>query len=61
MNKKGELLSKDIDQSILLAEIAPDSTVAVVTQTEKYAAVLTVYDSSGAEIYQCQAHEEYLI
>ena len=45
LNKKGELLSKDIDQSILLAEIAPDSTVAVVTQTEKYAAVLTVYDS----------------
>mgnify|MGYP003006464128 FL=1 len=60
LNKKGELLSKDIDQSILLAEIAPDSTVAVVTQTEKYAAVLTVYDSSGAEIYQWSSSRRIL-
>lgn len=52
LNKKGELLSKDIDQSILLAEISPDSSVAVVTQTEKYPAVMTVYDSTGAEIFQ---------
>ncbi len=60
LNKKGELLSKDIGQSILLAEIAPDSTVAVVTQTEKYAAVLTVYDSSGAEIYQWSSSRRIL-
>ena len=60
LNKKGELLAKDIDQSILLAEIAPDSTVAVVTQTEKYPAVLTVYDSSGAEIYQWSSSRRIL-
>lgn len=52
MNKKGEIYSKETESAILLADISPNSSVAVVTQTEKYAAVLTVYDSSGAEIYQ---------
>ena len=52
VNRKNEMFSKSAENRILMADIADNSNVAVVTQDEKYAGVLTVYDSNGSEIYQ---------
>lgn len=51
-SKKDEIYSKTIDQSILYAVLGDNSNVAVVTQTEKYPACLTVFDKNGSEIYR---------
>lgn len=60
MNKKGELFSKEIDNAILLAQIGSNSNVAVITQNEKFEAVLTVYDSDGNEIYRWQSYKKVI-
>lgn len=52
LNKKSQIYTKSLSSVIMLAAVAPNSYVAVVTQSEKYASVLTVYDESGSEIYQ---------
>ena len=51
LNKKNTVYSKKTDQPIVMAKIGSNGYVAVVTQTEKYSAFVTVYDESGAEIY----------
>lgn len=51
VNRKNELYEKSIDGRIVLADIADNSNVAIVTEGDKYASVLTVYDSNGSEIY----------
>lgn len=51
-SKKEELYSKTIDESILFAELGSNGYAAVITQTEKYPACMTVYDSNGSEIYR---------
>ena len=60
LNKKNQVYEKTVDQQILLAAIAKNSNVAVVTQTEKYASVLTVYDSNGSEIYNWSSNMRVL-
>ncbi|MDE6149777.1 MAG: hypothetical protein K2F81_06755 [Ruminococcus sp.] len=51
-SKKEELYSKTIDNSILFAEIGSNGYIAVITQTEKYPACMTVYDQNGSEVYR---------
>lgn len=51
-NKSGEVYEKSIEDQIIYADIAQNSNVAVITQTEKYVACLTIYDSNGTEIYR---------
>ncbi|MDO5124884.1 MAG: DUF5711 family protein [Ruminococcus sp.] len=51
-SKKEELYTKTINDSILFAEIGSNGYVAVITQTEKYAACMTVYNTNGAEVYR---------
>lgn len=51
-NKSGELFEKKTDASIIYAAIADNGNVAVVSQSEKYTAALSVYDSNGTEIYR---------
>lgn len=51
LNKKGTVYSKKTDNPILMAKIGSNGYVAVVTQTEKYSAFVTVYDETGTEIY----------
>lgn len=51
-NKSGQVYEKSIEGQIIYADIAQNSNVAVLTQTEKYVACLTVYDSNGTEIYR---------
>ncbi|MBQ6633163.1 MAG: hypothetical protein IJH80_03100 [Ruminococcus sp.] len=58
MNKKGELFTKEIEDPILLAQIGNNSNVAVVTQNDKYEAVMTVYDADGTLIYKWQSYKK---
>lgn len=51
VNRKNEIYSKTVDDRILMAEISDSSSVALVTQDEKYAGVLTVYDPNGTAVY----------
>lgn len=51
-NKSGEVYEKNIDDQIIYATLAENGNAAVVTQTEKYVACMTVYDSNGTEIYR---------
>ena len=51
MTRKGSVYTKKTDDPIMLAKIAPNGFVAVVTQTEKYAGFLTVYDETGSVVY----------
>lgn len=48
---KKEIYSKRLDSQILLGAVGADGSVAIVTQNEKYASYLTIYDKNGSEIY----------
>ncbi|MCD8096152.1 MAG: DUF5711 family protein [Ruminococcus sp.] len=50
-NKSGEIYSKSLDEVILTGAIGADGTAAIVTESDKYASVMTVYDGDGKEIY----------
>ena len=56
INKKGEIFKKTIDDLILLADMKSGKT-AIVTQTDKYDAYLTVYDETGNVIYKWAANK----
>lgn len=60
LSKKNQIFEKSVDEQILYASIANNSNVAVVTQTEKYASVLTVYDNNGSEIYTWSSNQRVL-
>lgn len=51
VNRKNEMYEKNVDSRIVIADIADNSNVAIVTEGEKYASILTIYDSNGTEIY----------
>ena len=48
---KKQIYSKRLSEQILLGAVGSDGSVAIVTQTEKYASYLTIYDKNGSEIY----------
>ena len=51
-NKTDEIYTKNIEESILYAEICKNGYTAVITETEKYPSSLTVFDNDGDEIYR---------
>lgn len=48
---RGTILKKTLTDKIVLGEISPEGYVAIVTQSDRYASVLHVYDSSLEEIF----------
>ena len=52
MTKKGEVFKKTLDNVIISAKISESNYIAVVTETDKYPAYLTVYDSKGKECFK---------
>lgn len=48
---------KDIADNILFARISKDGVVAVVSSSDTYVCMLTVYDALGKEIYKVQSIE----
>lgn len=51
IGKDGEVYSKTFTEQIILAKLGSTDYAAVVTQTDKYAAYLTVYDAKGKETF----------
>ena len=51
LTRKNVVYTKKTDNPILLAKIAPNGYAAVLTQTEKDAAFVTIYDDMGSVIY----------
>lgn len=51
-SRNDEIYSKTVEENILYAVLGDNGYVAIVTQTEKYPACLTVYDKNGSEIYR---------
>lgn len=49
---KKQIYKKRLDNQILLGAVGADGSVAIVTQNEKYASYLTVFDKNGSEIYR---------
>lgn len=60
LNKKNQIYEKKIDKPIVMAAIAQNSNVAVVTQTEKYSGNITVYNENGSEIYTWSSGQRIL-
>ncbi|SFC70788.1 DUF5711 family protein [Ruminococcus albus] len=52
VGKKSEMFTKSVKNRLIMAELASNDNVAVVTSDEKYAGILTVYDGNGREIYK---------
>lgn len=51
-NKGGEIYSKSADSDILTGALGADGTAAIVTQSDKYAASMLIYDPDGKMIYR---------
>lgn len=51
-DKKGEVFSKKTEDEIVVASVSDKKMVAVVTQTDKYASYLTIYDENGDAVFK---------
>ncbi|MBQ8965623.1 DUF5711 family protein [Ruminococcus sp.] len=52
VGRKNEMFSKAVKNRLIMAELADNNNVAVVTSDERYGGILTVYDGNGREIYK---------
>ena len=52
VGRKNEMFSKSVKNRLIMAELADNNNVAVVTSDERYAGILTIYDGNGREIYK---------
>ena len=52
VGRKSEMFTKSVKNRLIMAELASNDNVAVVTSDERYAGILTVYDGNGREIYK---------
>ena len=51
LGRKNEVFSKVVKNKLIMAELAENNNVAVVTSDKKYAGILTIYDGNGRELY----------
>src|SRR5699024_4427170 len=56
-SKYKTVYEKEITDNILFARISKDGVVAVVSSSDTYVCMLTVYDDTGKEIYRVQSIE----
>ena len=56
-NKKGEIFTKKTDEQIIMSSMSSSGYTIVVTQTEKYASYMTVYDSNGKEAFRWSSNQ----
>lgn len=52
MNRTSEIFTKTLGSRIILADIADNNNLVVVTSNEKYQGIMTVYDPNGREIFK---------
>lgn len=56
-NKSGTIFDLSTEQKILFGEIADNGNIAIITQDDRYQCRLTVYDSTGQEVYKWYSAE----
>lgn len=52
VGRSSEMFTKSLKNKLIMAELADNNNVAVVTDDDRYAGVLTVYDGNGREIFK---------
>ena len=52
VGRNSEMFSKSVKNKLIMAELADNNNVAVVTDDDRYAGILTVYDGNGREIFK---------
>lgn len=57
---KNVIYNKTVTDKILFGKIAPNGSVAIITDSDRYASVLYIYDKSGKEIYSLSATEKII-
>lgn len=57
ISKNNTLYEKTIEDNIILASVSAEGKVAVVTRSDKYLAVLTIYDSNGNLIFTYKSYD----
>lgn len=60
MTRKNQVYTKTTDNPILIASMANNSNVAIVTTSEKYVSCVTIYDSNGTEIYTWESNQRVM-
>lgn len=60
LTRKNQVYTKTTDNPILVASMASNSNVAVVTTSEKYVSCVTIYDSNGTEIYTWESNQRVM-
>lgn len=60
VGRTNQMFSKAVKNRIIMADIAPNNNVAVVTDDERYAGILTVYDGNGREIFKWSSGSQLL-
>ncbi|MBR1739327.1 MAG: hypothetical protein IJ737_03455 [Ruminococcus sp.] len=52
VNRKNEVFGKSMSDRILMADMAKNNYVAAVTESDRYAGVLCVYNQNGTEVFR---------
>ena len=60
-SKYKNIYSKTLDDNILFARLSSDDKAAVITTSDKFLCVMTIYDSSGEAIYTWKCTEGRII
>lgn len=58
--KKKELFSKTLEDDIIFGAIADNGNIAIVTDSDRYASVMKIYDKTGDEIYSWSSTEKII-
>ncbi len=59
-SRQKNIFSKNLDNKILYAQISDKDYVAVVTKSDKYAALMTIYDKDGNEVFYSSSNEKII-
>lgn len=60
VSRSSEMFTKTVGNKIIMAQIADNNNIAVVTNDEKYAGILYIYDPNGKEIFKWSSSSNLL-
>lgn len=60
VSRSSEMFTKTVSNKIIMAQIADNNNIAVVTNDEKYAGILYIYDPNGKEIFKWSSSSNLL-
>ncbi|MBR1864353.1 MAG: hypothetical protein IJ806_09725 [Ruminococcus sp.] len=60
VNRQSQLFTKTTSNNIIMAEIASNNNIAVITKDERYAGILYIFDQNGREIFKWSSNADML-